>query len=136
MPHEVDDWEAYGSHVPAVPPLQQPFGHDVASQMHTPPLHRWPAAHAGPVPHRHCPLVHALVVVGSHEAQVPPLAPHDDVDCEPYASHVPAVPPLQHPPGQVLASQEQVPLVVSQSPFEHVVQVAPPVPHCDAVWLA
>jgi hypothetical protein len=35
---------------------QQPFGHDVASQTHTPlPLHSWPVAHpeqdAAPVPH-------------------------------------------------------------------------------------
>jgi len=42
------------------------------------------------------------------------------------------VPPLQQPPGQVWASQEQVPFVVSQTPFAQEVQAAPPAPHCDA----
>jgi hypothetical protein len=136
MPHEVDDSPANGSHVPAEPPLQQPLGHDVASQTHTPPLQRLPAAQAGPVPHVHCPLVHALVVTGSHAAHVPPAAPHDPVDCEPSASQEPVVPPTQQPVAQVLASQEQVPLVVSQSPFEQVPHVAPPVPHWVPFWVA
>jgi hypothetical protein len=39
---------------------------------------------------------------------------------------------LQQPPGQVCASQEQVPLVVSQTPFAQEAQAAPPAPHCDA----
>jgi hypothetical protein len=46
------------------------------------------------------------------------------------------VPPTQQPAGQVLPSHEQVPLVVSQSPFEHVPHVAPAVPHRLAFWLA
>lgn len=83
VPQEVEFWDPYGSHVPFVPPLQHPFGHDVASQMHTPALQRWPEGHGEFVPHLHTPLVHALVVVGSHCAHVAPAVPHDDVPCEP-----------------------------------------------------
>jgi hypothetical protein len=42
-------------------PLQQPFGHEVASQTHLPlvVLHSWPVAHAeqAPPPEPHEPLV-------------------------------------------------------------------------------
>ena len=112
--------------------MQQPFGHEVASQTHAPPLQRWPAGHAAFVPHLHSPLVHVLVVVGSHWAHVPPLVPHEVVDCEPYASQEPPVPPLQQPAGHVFASQEQVPFVASHSPFGQDAQESPPVPHSDA----
>ncbi len=43
------------------------------------------------------------------------------------------VPPEQQPPGHVVLSHEQVPLVVSHRPFEQAAHVAPPVPHCAAV---
>jgi hypothetical protein len=36
-------------------PLQQPVGHDVASQAQAPPTQRWPLPHAGPLPHVHAP---------------------------------------------------------------------------------
>ncbi len=36
-----------------VAPEQQPVGHDVASQMQSPALHRWPAPHGPPAPHAH-----------------------------------------------------------------------------------
>jgi hypothetical protein len=36
-------------------PLQQPVGHDVASQAHAPPTQRCPLPHAGPLPHVHAP---------------------------------------------------------------------------------
>jgi hypothetical protein len=36
-------------------PLQQPVGHDVASQAHAPATQRWPLPHAGPLPHVHAP---------------------------------------------------------------------------------
>lgn len=54
VPHSVCDWEVYGTHVV---PLQQPFGHEVASQTHLPVVlsHSWPSEHpaqvAPPVPH-------------------------------------------------------------------------------------
>jgi hypothetical protein len=93
--------------------LQQPAGHETASQTHCPVvfLHSWPAGHA---------------------AQVAPVVPHDPFDSEAYASHVPPVPPTQQPFGQVLASHEQMPLVVSQRPLGQAAHAAPPLPHCDA----
>ena len=91
-----------------MPPLQQPLGHEVASQTHFPvALHSWPDAHA---------------------AQLAPPVPQDDGDSEAYASQVPLTPPLQHPFGQVLASHAQRPLVVSQRLFAQAAHAAPPVP--------
>ncbi len=92
-------------------PLQHPVGHDAALQMHWPVvvLQTWPFPHA---------------------AQVTPKAPQEELFSEAYASHVPAVPPLQQPPGQVFESHEQVPLVLSQRPFVQLPQAAPPTPHC------
>jgi hypothetical protein len=44
LPHWVSDWEPNGTHVL---PLQQPIGHDVASQTHCPlGLHSSPVGHA------------------------------------------------------------------------------------------
>jgi hypothetical protein len=43
VPHFAADSEAYGTHVL---PLQQPLGHVVPLQTHTPPLHSCPVAHA------------------------------------------------------------------------------------------
>jgi hypothetical protein len=62
--------------------------------------------------------------------------PHDDGDSEAYASHVPPVPPLQHPLGHVATSQRHAPLDVSHRPFVQEVQAAPPVPHCEAFCVA
>jgi hypothetical protein len=93
-------------------PLQQPLGHEVASQTHWPVvlLHSWPAAHA---PHA-----------------APPL-PHDVFDSDAYVSQAPLGPPLQQPAGHVSASHVHVPFVVSQSPFPQTPHAAPPVPHTD-----
>ncbi len=44
---------------------------------------------------------------------------------------MPLAPPLQQPAGHVVVSQVQAPVVVSQRPFAHEVQAAPPAPHCD-----
>ncbi len=113
VPHDVPDCAEYGSQVPVVPPLQQPFAHEVASHTH------WPLAlHSSPV---------------AHAAHLAPPAPHVPLDCAPYAVHVPLAPPEQQPPEQVFASHAHVPLVVSHSPFEHDAQAAPPVPQADAV---
>ncbi len=92
--------------------MQQPLGHEVASQTHCPvaSLHSWPVAHA---PH------------------VAPPVPHEPFDSLAYASHVPVTPPLQQPLGQVLASQAHSPLVVSHRLLAHAAQVAPPAPHSD-----
>jgi hypothetical protein len=60
VPHWPDDCAAYRTHVP---PLQQPVGHEVASQTHCPValLHSWPVA---------------------HDPQVAPSVPHEPVDSE------------------------------------------------------
>jgi hypothetical protein len=77
----------------------------------------------------HWPLVHASPEM--QPAHVAPAAPQADVVSAEYSMHAPAVPPLQHPDGHVLASQEQVPFVLSQTPFTHVPHAAPPVPQRD-----
>jgi hypothetical protein len=96
-------------------PLQQPVGHDVASHTHWPAvlLHSWPELQA---PH------------------VAPPVPHELFDSDAYGSHVPVAPPLQQPFGHVLASHEQRPSVVSQTPFAQVAHAAPPTPHCAGDW--
>jgi hypothetical protein len=88
VPHDEFDSEPYGTQVF---PLQQPFGHEVASQTHDPlvVLHSWPdeqAAHAAPP------------------------EPHEVFDSLESGSHV--VPPLQQP-------AHEVPLH-EQEPLEHV----------------
>ena len=94
-------------------PLQQPFGHDVASQTQAPVF----VSHFCPVPH----VAHAA-----------PAGPQDPKDSEPNASQVPLVPPLQQPFGHVPALHAQIPLVVSQRPLLHEPHAAPPLPHPDA----
>jgi len=105
VPHELNDWLAYTSHVP-VPPLQQPFGHVFAS-------------------HAHSPLVvsHRLFAHGAHA--VPPV-PQTEEDCDPYGTQVL---PLQQPVGHEVASQTHLPVVVLHScPVAQAVHAAPPVP--------
>ena len=41
--------------VEQIAPLQQPPGHDVPSQTHSPLSQRWPPAHAGDAPHAQVP---------------------------------------------------------------------------------
>ncbi len=45
---------------------------------------------------------------------------------------MPLAPPLQQPLGHVVASQEQLPFVVSQMPLAQFAQAAPAVPHWAA----
>jgi hypothetical protein len=112
VPHEEEDSLLYASHVPVAPPWQQPLGQVWASQEQVP-----------------------LVVSQTpfvQLAQSAPPAPHFVADSEAYATHVPPAEAVQHPPGQEVASQTQVPLVLLHSwPALHVPQVAPPAPH----WL-
>jgi len=109
-PQEPLDSEAYASHVPVVPPLQQPLGHEVASQTHWPlPLHSWPKAHA----------LHAT-----------PDAPHDELDSLETGSHAPALQqPAQDAPPHVHAPPEH------DSPVAHAPQAAPSMPHCELDWV-
>ena len=70
-------------HTPSeVPPRQVPVAeqqpsHDSAVHSHAPLTHAWPPAHAAAPPHEHAPArLHWSAVIGSHEVQEPPLAPH------------------------------------------------------------
>ncbi len=94
-------------------PLQQPLGHDAASQTHCPLAvsHAWPDAHA---------------------AHAAPPEPHEVVDSLAYSSHVEPLqqPAVHDPPPQVHTPLEQV------SPVPHVPHAAPPVPHSLVDWLA
>jgi hypothetical protein len=114
VPHEPFDSDAYGSHAPVGPPLQQPLGHVSVSQVQRP-----------------------LVVSQSplaHAAQAAPPAPHCEPDWEAYARQLP---PAQQPLGHETASHAQpiAPLVHS-SPDAHAAHAAPPAPHCDPDWEA
>ena len=62
MPHDDVDSEAYGSHVPLVPPLQQPVGHVLAS-------------------HEQVPFVLSQTLF-AHALQAAPPAPHSAPLCE------------------------------------------------------
>jgi hypothetical protein len=108
-PHALFDWPLP---VKQVLPLQHPVGQDVASHMHPPPV----ALHS-------CPVAHA--------AQVAPATPQDVAVSAAKSSHLPVAPPLQQPPGQVVALQPQTPEVVSH-PFGHAAHAAPPIPHWAA----
>jgi hypothetical protein len=94
-------------------PLQQPSGHELASQIH------WPVL-----------LLQAWFV--PHAAQLAPPVPHDPFDSAAKASHVPVVPPTQQPFGHVVPSHEQAPWLVSHRPFAQDTQAAPPFPHNEA----
>jgi hypothetical protein len=105
VPQEPLDSAAYGSHVPAL--VQQPLGHEVASQTQVPVsvLHS-------------CPVAQAL--------QTAPPAPHDPLFSLPSGSQVT---PLQQPVQEV-PPQVQSPAAHS-SPGAHAEHAAPPAPHSD-----
>jgi hypothetical protein len=153
VPHEVLDSDAYGSQVPDA--VQQPCGHEVASQTHcpVPRLHSSPAEHdlqdAPPAPHDALdslpsgsqvePLQHPAHDVPPqvqvppvqacplpHAPQVAPAVPHSDADCDANGTQAP---PLQHPLGHEAASQTHWPVPLHRWPAEQAPQVAPPVPH-------
>ena len=92
--------------------MQQPFGHDVASQTHSP--------------------------LGSHSspdlqaAHWRPAEPHDALVSLSRGSHDPLAvqQPLHEPPPHEHSPPEQV------SPLPHEPHAAPPVPHWLPVWLA
>jgi hypothetical protein len=152
-PHDAFVSEAYGTQLL---PLQQPFGHEVASQTHCPlvVLHSCPdehAAHAAPpAPHEEFdslasashvePLQQPLHDVVPHEhtpleqvsppphdAHAAPAVPQEEFVCEAYGTHVF---PLQQPFGHEVASQTHCPVPVLHSwPDAHAAQVVAPVPH-------
>jgi hypothetical protein len=114
-PHSALVWEPKRTHAL---PLQQPVGHVLALQTHTPfvvPLHTCPEGSV-------------------HAAHAAPPVPQDEVDCAAYGSHVPVVPPLQQPFGQVVESHEQLPVV--PQPLAQPAHASPPLPHWVGPWEA
>ncbi len=63
------------------PAEQQPVGHEVESHTQVPALHRWPLAHAGPVPQPHTPAEHTLAVT-PQLTHAPPSLPQFDAPPE------------------------------------------------------
>lgn len=70
LPH----WDGV-TRVTHVAPLQQPFGHVVASQTHWPETQR-PVEHAGPKPHRQEPLSQLSAERASQAVHAEPKDPH------------------------------------------------------------
>jgi len=63
------------------PPLQHPFGHDVASQMQVPPWQRWPLWQAGPPAQWQVPSTAQVSArLGSHAVQTAAPIPHAVID--------------------------------------------------------
>jgi hypothetical protein len=138
--------------VTQVVPEQHPVEHELELHTQFPPTHCWPAAHAGPLPQAHVPLLQ-LSAVEPQLPQIPPSIPQ-----------APVVFPVwqalssQHPVGHAAPVQRQVPPTHS-SPAPHgallphaqppsaaqlselgtlgfesqLMQVAPGGPHCEAV---
>jgi hypothetical protein len=107
VPHEGFVSEAHASHTPL--DVQQPCGHEVASQTHCPAaLHSCPD---GQAPH------------------VAPPAPHELLDSLASASHAP---PLQQP-AQDAPPHAHCP-TAHASPDEHAPQAAPALPHSFDDW--
>jgi hypothetical protein len=95
-------------------PLQQPIGHEVASQTHCPVgLHSWPFPQA---------------------TQAAPALPHEVFDSPENGSHVV---PLQQPAHEAVLPHEHWP-ALHESPEPHAAQALPPMPQsapdCDAGW--
>lgn len=103
-------------------PTQQPDPQDIRSHTHVPFRHRWPVAHAEPVPQRHCPADEQLSAAPcTQAAHAAPGAPQVASD-----SAVQAL-PEQHPFGQDVASHKHDPCEQC-SPGPH----GAPVPHRQA----
>lgn len=138
------------------PPLQHPFGHEVASHTHAPVLvlHSSPVLHAAqatpPAPqdmlfslpsasqvplaqhpvHATPPHVHEPIEhdsLAAHDAHVAPPLPHEVPLCAAKGSHVPVAPPAQQPFGQEVASHTQAPALHSR-PAPHDAHATPPLP--------
>lgn len=131
-------------------PAQQPVGHEVASQTHTPAEQAWPAAQGGPEPQAQAPLVQRSDFASHAEHVAPPL-PQAAALCPAVERQVL---PLQQPFGHELALQTQVPpeqvwpapqagpAPQRQTPELQVLvdpeqgpHAAPPVPQLEALWL-
>jgi hypothetical protein len=98
-------------------PLQQPEAQLVGLQTQVPLLHCWPARQALPLPHwQFPPLEQLLAVVEEQALQLAPPAPHRASVGG--LTQLPPLPPLQHPPAQLVPSQTQLP-ARHRLPTEH-----------------
>ena len=87
-----------------IAPMQQPLGHELASQMQRPPTQRCPPAHALFTPQEQTPAALQLsALVGSQARQAPPLVP------QVASAVVLQVVPEQQPLAQEVASHTQAP---------------------------
>ncbi len=109
------------------PSRQQPLGQLVASHTQLPATQRWPALHAGFVPHAQAPAVHRSARVGLQAAHTAPPAPHAAV-----VSPVWHAPFWQQPVAQFVALQP--PHVPMHACGEgHIWHIVPPLPHADVL---
>jgi hypothetical protein len=107
-----------------VAPLQQPSGHEVASQLQRPATQRCPSAHAALPPHEHSPdAEHPSALSALHATHAAPAAPHVA------AVAARQTVPLQQPSGQVVVQLEQAPSHVS--PAGHAVHCSPACPQAE-----
>jgi hypothetical protein len=83
---------------------QHPAGHDVASHLHVPPEHSWPAAQGAPPPHVHMPDEEQPSPVLPQLTHAAPLVPQNRALVEP--THCV---PEQQPLGHDIGSQMQWP---------------------------
>lgn len=112
-------------------PLQQPPGHEVASQTHAPaaPAQCWPTGQVPPFPHRHWPLkLQLLLRIGSHVLQTCPLLPH-------WLSvgGLTQPEPAQQPSGQVILLHPAHCWLLQEFPPPHTAHAWPFFPHW--VWV-
>ena len=63
------------------PPVQQPFGHDTASHVHAPFMHRCPVPQGGALPQRHSPSIEQVSAL-SESQDVQAAAPVPQADTE------------------------------------------------------
>jgi hypothetical protein len=103
-------------------PMQQPFGHEVASHTHAPPEQRCPPVHRVFPPHVHAPLTQPSARVESHAMQPEPGMPQ--AVTLGVGLHVG---PEQHPPQLVVLQPEHAPPEQLWPPG-HVWHVTPPAP--------
>lgn len=108
---------------------QQPRLQVVLLQTQEPPWQAVPAGHGGRVPQAQLPFRQALDWLVLQLTQAPASRP------QVVRAEVVHTPELQHPLAQFAGVQpEHAPLLQVWVPG-HVVQLAPPAPHCDWLWL-
>lgn len=106
---------------------QQPPGHEISSQVHSPAWQRWPAAQGAPLPHSQAPSAEQRSDRASQAAHA--AAPTPQVD----GNDGWQVLPMQQPFGQVTVLQSQHTPWVQPTPVAQAAQVAPAVPQAVAM---